>query len=116
MAKKVTPPDKPTKKRAILREGDRVIVGSEVGLTLPIGDTTAHLRFSFWSERFAKSDSDVHLKEAAELVDEFNEAELDRRTKKYKRIIERILQEEDEDDEDSPRARARTKLKKGKKK
>lgn len=112
MAKHNLPPDKGTARKRAVRAGERIIVGSEVGITIPIGDTTAHLRTSFWSERFAKSDSAKDLKAAAELVDEFNEVELDRRVKKYKRIIERILQEEDEDDEDTPRARARTKMKK----
>lgn len=83
----------------------RVRMGSEVGVTLPIEDTTAHIRFSFWSERLAKNDSQEELKRTAALIDEFNEAELERRVRKYQRLIRRVS--EDDDDEDTKHSGAR---------
>lgn len=86
-------------KARVTRDHRGVVVGSEIGVTLPIGDSTAHLRFSFWHERIAKSDSVDEIRKTAALVDEFNEAELDRRMQKYLRLIKRILNEEEADDE-----------------
>lgn len=103
---KATPADRPRAPKDrpgfyVERLSDgRCRVGSEIGLTLPIGDnTTAHLRFSFWSERLSKNDSMDELKRTAALVDEFNEAELERRVRKYQRLIKRTLEEDEEEDE-----------------
>ena len=91
-----------------------VVVGSEIGLTIPIDDSTAHLRFSFWHERIATDDSVEAIKEAAALVDEFNEAELERRLKKYRRIAKRELNESKADAEkkrkNSVQARAKKRM------
>jgi hypothetical protein len=73
------------------RSTGEVIVGSEVGVTLPIGDSTAHLRFSFWHERISPSDSEEDIKATAALVDDFNEAEIERRVKKYRRLVKREM-------------------------
>jgi hypothetical protein len=110
-----------TRTRSVTKDHRGVVVGSEVGVTLPIGDTTAHLRFSFWHERIAKSDSQEEILRTVNLVDEFNEEELNRRVPKYRRLIARMLNEEDDDDEPKKKdsdvqARARKRMKKGKKK
>jgi hypothetical protein len=54
-------------------------------------------------------------------VDEFNEEELNRRVPKYRRLIARMLNEEDDDDKPKKKdsdvqTRARKRMKKGKKK
>ena len=85
----------------------RVRMGSEVGLTIPVADTTAHIRFSFWHERLAKNDSQEELKRTAALIDEFNEAEIERRVRKYQRLVRRV-ETDDEDDEPTQGARARS--------
>lgn len=95
-----TTTDRSHAKPKVTRDHRGVVVGSEIGVTLPIGDTTAHLRFSFWHERIAKSDSADEIRRTASLVDDFNEAELDRRTKKYLRLIARIMNEDDDEEED----------------
>lgn len=100
-----------TKKRssfALMADG-RVRMGSEVGVTLPVGDSTAHIRFSFWHERIAKNDSQEELKRTAAQIDEFNEAELERRIRQYQRLIRRVSEEEDE----STRARGGRKKARG---
>lgn len=71
-----------------------VRVWSELGVTLPIGETTAHIRFSFGHERIAKS-TQADIDRAEALVDEFNEKVLDKRVKKHVRTINRILNEAD---------------------
>lgn len=78
----------------------KVIVGSEVGVTLPVGDTTAHIRFSFWHERVS-GPSVAAIRRTADQIDEFNEAELERRVRKYRRVIERTLNDEDSDEPDA---------------
>lgn len=81
------------------REGG-VRVGSSAGLTLPIGDTTAHFRFEFWHERIAKNDSLSELKKTERLIHEFNLEVLESRTEEYQRAIKRIMNDEDDDEED----------------
>lgn len=86
-----------SKPRASVKERG-LVMGSEVGMSIPIGDTFAHLRFSFWHERISPSDSIADLKATAELIEEFNEEELDRRVRKMKRLVRQILNEDDDDD------------------
>lgn len=76
---------------------DRLIVGSEVGVTLPVGDTTAHIRFSFWSERFTKDGTLTEIRKTAKEVDEFNEEQLERYLEKYMKTIARALRGGGED-------------------
>lgn len=85
----------------------RVRVYSEVGVTIPIDDTTAHIRFLFGHERFAKNDTQEELKKTAAQVDEFNEAELERRVKKYQRLVRQINAEEDEEPKNARRRSSR---------
>ncbi len=92
-------------------ESTGVRVWSEVGLTIPIGDTTAHLRFAFGHERIAKNGTQEEIRKTAALVDEFNESELERRVEKYRRLITRVMQEQDEPEIKSVQARARRKMK-----
>lgn len=125
--KKSTTIDKPPAKAktgGVIFVGDQVRVWSEVGVTLPIGESTAHLRFSFGHERLSKSGSQAEIQKTAALVDEFNEAELDRRVVKYRRLIGRILSAEDDEVDEvrskknrkkSVQERAQKRLKKGKK-
>lgn len=93
-----------SKKRTVRKATDgMVVVGSEIGVSLPIGDTFAHIRFSFWSERLCRDDRESVRKTAAE-VDEFNERELDRRLSKHVKMVRAALREtydEDDDPKDS---------------
>lgn len=94
-----------SKKRTVRKTSDdRVVIGSEIGVSIPIGDTFAHLRFSFWSERFAKSDSRADIRKTAEEVDEFNERELDRRLQKHIKTVKAALREMYDDDDDEEEA------------
>lgn len=88
--------DETRSKKRTVRKADsgQVVVGSEIGVTLPIDDTTAHLRFSFWSELYAKNDTLAERKRTAEKVDEFNESELERRLDKYVRALRRAMLDE----------------------
>lgn len=90
-SKKKAPIERTHSKPRITRDERGVVVGSEVGITLPIDDTTAHIRFSFWHERIAKDDTVEEIRKTVMLVDEFNEAELERRIKKYRRLVRREL-------------------------
>lgn len=111
---------KPTRGQQRLKNGT-VRVWAEVGATLPITNTYGNIRFSFGHERIAKNDSVEELKRVEALIDEFNEAVLDRRLNVYRRLFEEIMGSED----DRPKApktsrsavqeRARKKLKGGKK-
>lgn len=103
----IHPPPTKTKRSGIRRNGSEVLVWSEVGMSVPVGDTYAHLRFSFGHERFAKSDSLKDLKETSALVDEFNEEELDRRTRKYMRLVKQILNEDEDSEEEEKKRRRR---------
>lgn len=85
---------------------DGVRVWSELAVTLPLGDTTAHLRFAFGHERLAKSSAEVDVKKAAAMTDSFNEEELERRIRKYRRVIERALSDEDDDEDASDKQKA----------
>lgn len=99
--------------------GEAVRVGSAIGVTLPIGDTTAHFRTDFWHERIAPKGTQEEIRKTFALVDEANKAELERRVAEYRRMITRILGEEveDEDDEDeaeeTPSERAKRRLREG---
>lgn len=111
------PVKKPTTKKKVssmtLPDGT-VRVWSTVGATLPIPDSYGNIKFSFGHERIAKSSSQEEIRKTALLVDEFNEAELERRLKKYRRLFDRVMTE-DEDDKpahESVRDRARKKIKK----
>jgi hypothetical protein len=105
MATKNQPRDGTRSKKRTIREtsDERVVVGSEIGVTLPVGDTTAHLRFSFWSERYAKDSSRKSVREAAEACDEFNEAELERRLGKHLRMIHQAVDEIENGEDDDPK-------------
>lgn len=120
-AKKV-PAQRPaaaTKQGGVILVGDSVRVWSEIGVTLPIGDTTAHIRFSFGHERVAKNSTQAEIARTSDLVDEFNEKELDKRLTKHVRTIKRVLNEEQKapkaKKKESVRDRALRKAKKGKK-
>jgi len=96
------------------RKGVRV--WSEVGLTLAVTDDPPQfIRFAFGHERIAKSDSVEEIRKTAALVDEFNEAELERRIKKYKNLVRRETAEDEPNrvKEGSVRERARRRLNDG---
>lgn len=94
-----------------------VSVWSEVGVTLPIGDTYAHFRFSFGHERIAKNGTQAELKRVAALIDEFNSEELERRVDVYMNLVKRVMSEdhtvepETKDKKGSVRDRAKKRLK-----
>lgn len=108
--RKPAPERSRSKTRTVTKDHRGVVVGSEVAVTIPIGDTTAHLRFGFWHERIAPGSSQESIRKTAELVDEFNEDELNRRLEKYRRLIIRVMNEEDlDEDEDEDEERPKRK-------
>lgn len=85
-----------------------VRVWSEVGLTLPVDDTTAHIRFLFGHERLAKNDTQAEIRKTEKLIDEFNERTVSDKVEKYTRLI-RSLQAAAQEDDGGTRSRARRK-------
>src|SRR6478735_2538606 len=70
--------------RGRMKQTDGTVrVWSEVGLTVPVGDTTAHIRFLFGHERIAKNDTQEEIKRTEKLIDEFNEAVVEAKVRKY---------------------------------
>lgn len=92
------PKGKKSKPNVII-QGDVVRVWSEVGVTVAVTDDPPQfLRFLFGHERIAKNSTQEEIRRTANLIDEFNEGELERRLKKYVRILLRGV-DDDEDDE-----------------
>lgn len=92
------PPKSAPKNGGVILVGESVRVWSEVGCTLPIGDTFASFRFSFGHERIAKNSTQAELTRTTALIDEFNAKELEARVEAYKRLVNRILAEGDDED------------------
>lgn len=81
-----TPPRSTTKKSSDSTKAVRV--WSEVGVTVCItDDPPQYLKFTFGHERLAKSGSQVELQKTARQIDEFNEAEIEKRIDQYTRLI-----------------------------
>lgn len=95
---------------------DGVRVWSEVGITVAVTDDPPQfLKFSFGHERIAKNDSIEEIRKTARLIDEFNEAELDRRLAHYKKVVMREGETERSErppKKGSVKARARKRAKK----
>lgn len=87
-----------------------VRVWSEVGLTLPVGDTTAHIRFLFGHERVAKNDSQAEITRTEKLIDEFNENVVAAKVRKYTRLIQAWESETVDQANEGVRTRARRKV------
>lgn len=81
-----------TKSTKPILNAEGVRIGSEIGVTLPIGDTTAHIRFSFWSERIC-ANNPAAIKRTVNLVAEFNDEELNKRLDEYIRQVRRAMGE-----------------------
>lgn len=115
MTKKgTTTVDAPKTRKRKVADGESVRVWSEVGVTVAVSDDPPQfLRFTFGHERLAKNGTQEEIRKTANLVDEFNEAELERRIQKYKRLIRREMEDDDDDDDgpkkESVRDRARKK-------
>ncbi len=101
------------KSSRIVRDPDakQVRIYSEVGMTLPIGDTTAHIRFTFGHERIAKNDTQAEIRRTEKLIDEFNEKVVQEKVQKYTRLIVAWQGEAEADETEGVRARARRKAK-----
>lgn len=94
------PRSKPPARGTAILVGDSVRVWSEVGVTVAVTeDPPQFLRFTFGHERIAKNGSTEEIKRTAALVDEFNEAELERRLNKYRRILRRSTDDDDDSEE-----------------
>jgi hypothetical protein len=108
-----TPPPKDTKRsknRTVRRTAKArdindhpLVIGVEVGVSLPVGDTYAHLRYSFWCEQAIENKSMAARKRAAADLDEWVEAELDRRVRKSMKVIRRALDETGEEEVEVPK-------------
>lgn len=88
-----------------------VRVWSEVGLTLPVGDTTAHIRFLFGHERIAKNSTEAEISRTEKLIDAFNEEVVERKVRKYTRLIGAWQGSEEEEGKEDTRSRARRRAK-----
>lgn len=99
-------------RRAPSRPDGAVRVWSSVGITVAITDDPPQfLKLEFGHERLAKSDTTEELRRVARLIDEFNEAEIEKRVEQYTRLIRRHgVEVGEEDDSDSVRARARRRI------
>lgn len=94
----------------LVSESGQVKVWGSVGIKVPIPDIEYGMfEFTFGHERYARSATQEDIRNAARLVDEFNEQQLDRLFRKYLRQLRRI------DREESVSPRKQKKRKKGKK-
>lgn len=85
-------------KGVLVSESGQVKVWGHVGVKFPIPDMDYGMfEFSFGHERWAKSGTQEDIRNAARLVDEFNEQTLDRLTRRYLRQLRRIDREESDD-------------------
>lgn len=77
-------------RRHMLQEDGSVRVWSSVGITVAITDDPPQfLKLEFGHERIAKNDTTNELRRVARLIDEFNEAEIEKRVDQYSRLIKR---------------------------
>lgn len=107
------PRSKKVPKPNVIIEGDSVRVWSEVGVTIAVSDDPPQfLRYTFGHERLAKNSTQEEIRKTARLVDEFNEAELDRRIGKYARLLRRETGAEDREEEETVRDRVQKRIKK----
>ena len=68
-----------------------VRVWGEAGITVAVsGDPPQFLKVMFGHERIAPSDSKVVLDKYEKLVNDYNEEVVERRAKRYRRLIRRI--------------------------
>lgn len=82
-------------------------VWAEVGMTLPVaGDPPTFIRYSFGHERISPTDSDKDIKATEELVHSMNEAVVEKRVKRYARMIRQVQKAEGVDNR--PRGRRRS--------
>jgi hypothetical protein len=79
-------------------------------MTIPVGDSNAYIKFMFGHERIAPDGTITTLKRVASDMDSFNEAEVERRIKKYTRLIHAWESEEIEEIQEDTRSRARRKV------
>lgn len=119
MAKKVkggtkggTKIDAPSERRKtkpnVIIQGDVVRVWSEVGVTIAVTDDPMQfVRFTFGHERISKNSTAKEIARTANLVDEFNEREVEKRLRKYKRLVRRESAVQDSDDTPGNRAKRR---------
>lgn len=97
--------------------GDSVRVWSSVGVTISVTDDPPQfLRFEFGHERIAKNGTQEEIRKTATLIDEFNEKELDKRLKKYRRLFRSSEAVEPSEAASTPRERARARIEGGGKK
>lgn len=90
------PPDSEGRKTSSGRKrkkGNPAKVWSECGVTMPINDTTAHIRFSFGFEKIAPDDSENAIKRVEKEIFELSEEVVQRRVVRLKRMIARIDKE-----------------------
>lgn len=99
-----------TKQGSVIILGDSVRVWSEVGVTIAVTDDPPQfLRFTFGHERIAKNGTQEEIRKTATLVDEFNEKELDKRLKKYRRLF-RATETVEVSEQPTARERAKARL------
>lgn len=93
--------------------GDSVRVWSEVGVTIAVSDDPPQfLRYTFGHERIAKNSTQEEIRKTARLIDEFNEAELDRRIGKFSRLLRRESAATDREEEETVRDRVHKRINK----
>lgn len=88
-------------------QGKPVRVWSESSVTIPVGDSNpyAFVKASVGHERYAPSDSLQDIRKTTKLIEEYNEAEVDRLIKKFSRLVEQVGHMDDP--EPAPRRRKR---------
>jgi hypothetical protein len=96
--------------------GDSVRVWGSVGVTIAVTDDPPQfLRFEFGHERISKNGTQEEIRKTATLIDEFNEKELDKRLKKYRRLFRSAEAVEPTTDAPTARERAKARIAEGNK-
>lgn len=96
-----------TRSRGQRKQDDgSVRVWSEFGMTLPVGESMAFIKFAFGHERIAPNDNVETLKRTVADIDKFNEEEAERRIRKYTRLVSAWESDEQDQGREDTRSRA----------
>lgn len=91
------PKGHPIERAEVILLGDAVRCWSEVGVTISVTDDPPQfLRATFGHERIAKNSTQAEISRTFRLIDEANEAELEKRIRRYKKMFSTVDPDDDE--------------------
>lgn len=97
-----------TRSRGMRKQTDGTVrVWSEFGMTIPVGESMAFIKFTFGHERIAPDSSETTLRKVTADIDKYNEEEAERRIRKYTRLVTAWEADEEDQEREDTRSRAR---------